>query len=427
MEQISRKYAKTTAEKQDLEEKIYALKKKMREDELNYQKDMDQLTIREEIAAKEALMNEYKMGTEERKDLEVEVYNLKKDLRKQEYDLAVYYGKLTLDQQATELEAMIAQYKEGTDARIDLEKELYDIQKTMLDRVVGGVLEALKNRYEEQRNLEKENVEASIKQWQDWEEAQTSAVQAQIDALDALTEAEDRQKEMGEKQRKVDSLQQQLQYENDEYNRKQLQDQLAAAQQELTDYQTKIQREDEKKSLEDRLKAIQDEAAAHEDQLNAQLDSIDKFYDDLESAAKLNAEAEKILMQSTQDQIIALLKQYAPDYNLTGQTLAEQMMNGFMAGLANTGTSIDTWFGSILASITSYQDQLAAAANAAADAYWANRAPAIANANAGTAQANALSGSNPVQLIVNFNQPIDKPSDAANALKDLLESMHLSN
>ncbi len=83
---------------------------------------MDQLTLREELAAIDAQIAGYKAGVQARRELEKERYALAKELQRQEYDLKVYYGQLTLAQQEQQLRLMINDYKKGTQARIDLEK-----------------------------------------------------------------------------------------------------------------------------------------------------------------------------------------------------------------------------------------------------------------------------------------------------------------
>jgi hypothetical protein len=424
LERIRKKYAKTTEEKRQLDEDIYKLRMQMRRDEIDYQREMDRLTLREEIAATEALLGAYKIGTEERKKLELDAYKLRKELEKQEFELAVHYGRLSLSEQAARLRAMIAQYRAGTQARIDLEKQLHDIQKTMVQNTIDGILAALEERYAAQRDLERETAEAGVEQWRRWADEQTKAIRAQIDALDELEQAEDRQAEEAEKRRKIASLEQQMAFESDADNRKKLQEQIAAAQEDLDAYLLRIQREDQRKALEAEIERIEEEAAAKEEALNEELNGIDAFYEELMKAANLNAEAQRMLTEGTQEEIIDLLKSYAPDYNITGRTLAEELMEGFIAGLESGGMSVEAWFGGIVDSFTQHQRELARLANEAADAFWASRGGGNADFGAQPSAA-AVTAVNPASsIVVNFYQPIEKPSDVTRALEDLLESMH---
>lgn len=76
-------------------------------------------------------------------------------------------------------------------------------------------------------------------------------------------------------------------------------------------------------------------------------------------------------MQSSQADIIDLLKQFAPEYNATGQSLGEQLVDGFMGKVGD----IETWFAKLTSGLTSgINSQLQMLANvgsAAADQYYA--------------------------------------------------------
>ena len=42
--------------------------------------------------------------------------------------------------------------------------------------------------------------------------------------------------------------------------------------------------------------------------------------------AALRAEAEKLILSQSQDELLSLLEQYAPDYDALGQTLGEKLL-----------------------------------------------------------------------------------------------------
>ncbi len=374
LERIRAKYAKKAADRQEIDEKLYALRKQLAEDELEYQKAMDQLTLREEIAAMDQMIATYKEGTSARRDLEKQRYEAQRELERQDYDLKVYYGQLTLQEQEAQLKQMIASYKEGVEDRIDLEKELYDLQQTIrqqnIDRLNGlsdAVVSALQARYEAQRETEEKTLNDSIQAWQDWGDQQVAAIQRQIDALDELTQQENDAEEEANKRRKISMIEQQLQYEQDIYNRRKLQEELSKAQEELDDWLVQKEREALRASLEKQIENVNDTVANEQENLQKKIDANNEYYEELEKEQSLQEEARRLLMQSGQEDIINLLKAYAPEYNATGQTLGDQLVDGFLQRVGD----IDQWFAGLTSGLTAYQQQLAGIATIAAEQYYA--------------------------------------------------------
>ncbi len=424
LERILNKYAKTNEEKEDIIEKLYSLRKQKAKEDLEYQKAMDQLTLREELAAIDAQLATYKAGTQARRDLEKERYALAKELQRQEYDLKVYYGQLTLKQQEQQLSLMLADYKKGTQARIDLEKELYDIQQQIrengisrIDSVADGIIQALSNRYAEQQRIETERLEESKENWKKWGDEQVEAIQKQIDALDELTKQEDKEEQERQKRRKVASLEQQLLYETDLYNQMKLQEQLADARKELDDWLRQQEREELKASLQEQINQVQQKVEAEQEKIDKQIEANDKYYEELTKEQNLQAEAQKLLMKNNQAEILNLLKNFAPEYNLTGQSLGEQLVDGFMGKVAD----IETWFGGLTAKFSQYQNQIASIATQAADEFY--RTHGIAREmQSGAAATAAVSTSSP-QITMIFNQPVESPTEIRREMERLTEQL----
>ena len=424
LERILNKYAKTNEEKEDIIEKLYSLRKQKAKEDLEYQKAMDQLTLREEIEAIDAQIATYKGGTQARRELEKERYSLAKELQRQEYDLKVYYGQLTLKQQEQQLALMLADYKKGTQARIDLEKELYDIQQQIrengisrIDSVADGVIQALQNRYAEQQRIEAERLEESKENWKKWGDEQVEAIQKQIDALDELTKQEDKEEQERQKRRKIASLEQQLLYENDLYNQKKLQEQLAAAKKDLDDWLRQQEREELKASLQEQISQIQQKVEAEQEKIDKQIEAHDKYYEELTKEQNLQAEAQKLLMKNNQAEILNLLKNFAPDYNLTGQSLGEQLVDGFMGKVAD----IEAWFGGLTAKFSQYQNQIASIATQAADEFYRTHGVA-AGMQTGAAATGAIAASAP-QITMIFNQPVESPTEIRREMERLAEQL----
>ncbi|HPR78868.1 MAG TPA: hypothetical protein PLR69_09730, partial [Candidatus Limiplasma sp.] len=232
-----------------------------------------------------------------------------------------------------------------------------------------------------------------------------------IDALDELSEAEDRESEDAEKKRKIASLQQQLQYEQDNYNRAKLQQQLTDAKNSYEDWQKKNAREDQKTALEKQIDAINARADTELSKLDDQQQAIEDAYAARLQTASLEAEAEKILMSNTQQQIIALINQYAPDYNATGQNLGEQLYQGFLGRVGN----IANWFTSFNTAVNNAQSAMATQAQNAASNFYSQ------------ANANGISTNNvTVNQTNQFYEPVETPSQTARRIQQANEELALS-
>lgn len=128
----------------------------------------------------------------------------------------------------------------------------------------------------------------------------------------------------------------------------------AEAQKDLNDTIKDMNRRHQKESLDDQENALESQyntdkdniekvAKANEDYYNSQIDNIKSFYEDKEKAANLDAEAQQMIVQNNQTEIVKLLKSYGEDYEMTGASLGER----FVAGLKKQMFSIEEIFDGI--------------------------------------------------------------------------------
>jgi hypothetical protein len=315
-------------------------------------------------------------------------------------------SRTTYEQELEYLTAIrdsMERYSLSAQDALDLEKRLLDVQAEIaardaesLDTLLDGILSALTNRYETMRDAELAILGESREAWEDWQESSTDAIQAQIDALDALTEAEDRAAQEEGYVRTIEKLQQALAYEQNDYNRAQLTAQLADAQAEYEAWLTQTAREDEKAALTAQLAAVAEKTQAELEALDEQADAINAAYDERLQAAALEAEAEKLLMNGTQEELLDLIASYAPDYNAAGQTLGEQLLAGFVEKVG----SVEGWTDTLNESIAAVQESLNAAMQEAADAFYGDHA------------ASAAGGITLIQQNT-FNTPVETPAETA--------------
>ena len=376
LERVLKKYAKTTDEKRELTERLYEVRKEKARADIDYRVALDQMSLREELKSLEKLMATYKKDTAARRELEQEVYEKKKELERQEYDLKVYYGQLTLAQQEANLKKMVAKYKAGTQERIDLEKQLHDVQRQIqdrnisdLDKLFDSTVNALKARYEEQKKLEEERIKESISNWKEWGDEQISAINDQIKALDELTKEEDRSEEERRRRKKIAALELQIQHERDAENQYKLSKQLAQEQDDLNKWLLKNERDDQKASLQEQIQTVNEMVSAEHEKLNAQLEANNKYYDELTKTKNLEAEAQKTIMESSQKDLLKLIKNFAPEYDALGKSFGERFVDSFSEQVKG----IEKWFSNFNSQIAASNERLAAEATAAADAFWKSR------------------------------------------------------
>jgi tape measure domain-containing protein len=237
----------------------------------------------------------------------------------------------------------------------------------------SAVLAALRRRYDAQKKLDENMLDAESKNLEKWKttqlkyindihdktvaaldketEEKVGAIQAQIDAIDAQKEAEDEARQDKEELDSIASLRAKLKTASDADEMISIQNDLN----ETIESRTRRLHENElevlKESLRSQIEAIQESAESKKDQLDAELKAqeenlttqydnekenlekrktnIDQFYADVESSASLAAEAQKIIMSQNQTEIATLLKTYGNEYEDSGKTLGERFFEGF--------------------------------------------------------------------------------------------------
>ena len=300
-------YGENTEARKKLEQQIYQLKIQMLDSELAYKKAMGDLTLQEEKSALEARIKSYTEGTEAYQEMNMRIFQLDKELAQSQRDHRKAMDDLTLEQEAALIQEQMRLFKNGAEEYNQLEEQLYGVRKAIrerdaqnIDAVADGVMEALRNKYEQQLKAEEDRLDESSKEWEAWGKAQTDAIDVQIKALDKLTKSEDRAEEEAEKLRKIAMLEQEIQYEQDGYNKEQLQKQLDAAREELAKWRTQNERDDAKEKLEEEKKEVAETVTAEQEKLEKQREEIQKAYDELLKEKNIQAEAEKLLLAGNQ-------------------------------------------------------------------------------------------------------------------------------
>lgn len=329
-----------------------------------------------------------------------------------------HMNEITFEEELAQLEALRGKHQMNAEEIMDWEEKVYDLQQEIrerdaesLDQLSDSVIDALENRYQAMLDGEIDRLEQSREAWQTWRDDSVRAVEDQIAALDQLATAQDREKQDAEELRKIEKLRQQIAYEQDDYNRAKLRQQLDQALESREERLARLELEDQKEALRAQIEEIEQAAESELAALGREQEAIEAAYADRMEEAALRAEAEKLILSQSQDELLSLLEQYAPDYDALGQTLGEKLLDGFARGAGG----VAAWFEDFSTRLAGAQAQMAALAQSAADTFYDGRRTAQA--------AQAAVPAVTVNQTVEFNQPVETPAQVARRMEEVNEAL----
>ena len=327
-----------------------------------------------------------------------------------------HMNEITFEEELAQLEALRQKHQLNAEEIMDWEEKVYDLQQEIrerdaesLDQLSDSVIDALENRYQAMLDVELDRLEASREAWQTWRDDSVRAVEDQIAALDQLAAAQDREKQDAEELRKIEKLRQQIAYEQDDYNRAKLQQQLDQALESREERLARLALQDQKEALRAQIEEIEQAADSQLSALDREQEAVEAAYEERMQEAALRAEAEKLILGQSQDELLSLLEQYAPDYDALGQTLGEKLLDGFARGAGD----VAAWFEDFGARLAQAQAGMAALAQSAADTFYQEREAAQTQAAAPVT----------VNQTVEFNQPVETPSQVARRMEEVNEAL----
>lgn len=327
-----------------------------------------------------------------------------------------HMNEITFEEELAQLEALRQKHQLNAEEIMDWEEKVYDLQQEIrerdaesLDQLSDSVIDALENRYQAMLDVELDRLEQSREAWQTWRDDSVRAVEDQIAALDQLAAAQDREKQDAEELRKIEKLRQQIAYEQDDYNRAKLQQQLDQALESREERLARLALEDQKEALRAQIEEIEQAADSQLSALDREQEAVEAAYEERMQEAALRAEAEKLILGQSQDELLSLLEQYAPDYDALGQTLGEKLLDGFARGAGD----VAAWFEDFHARLAQAQAGMAALAQSAADTFYQEREAAQTQAAAPVT----------VNQTVEFNQPVETPSQVARRMEEVNEAL----
>lgn len=374
---------------------------------------MNQLTYEEELKYLEDIAaSRSRLSDEEQQDLEERLVQAREDVRQERIDKDYQYlehqkalNAISLENEIAYLEKMRNTHQLNAEELASIDEKLFSAKQNLrnrdiasLDSMANGVIEALSNRYQAMLDTEQAQLEASKDRWQAWSDENVKAIQAQIDALDALLQTEDREAQDEKELKNIAKLQENIMFEQDDYARRQLQQQLEKA---MADREARLRKQalqDQKDALKKEMEAVREKASAEMDAIDKQKEATDEAYQERMKDSNLQAEAERLLMASGQDELLGLIAEYAPDYNLSGKSLGEKWMEGFYGAVSN----VEGFMNGLIESLSLVQAQAAQLALNSADAFY--------GAQQGTKEIN-------INNEYVFNVPVESPYDTARRIE----------
>ena len=100
----------------------------------------DELSLKDQLVGWENLQKRYKAGSEERKQIDREVYQLQNELVASTYQASIdwieeekYYNRLSTEEELAAYERMQSRYMEGSEERKKIDREVYTLRNQLVD------------------------------------------------------------------------------------------------------------------------------------------------------------------------------------------------------------------------------------------------------------------------------------------------------
>lgn len=331
-----RNLAKINDEKMDLEVEIYKLRKQLIEDYIDSEKEL--LDIRTENS--ERWIQEQRLSSKEQE----EAYDRIIAYHKEYLDKMVADERLSLEQKdkiwREEVNTIKDYQRQIREIRIESANNVYEALKSALVKQADSLQEIEENAINKSlESLEKAKNKriAAIKEEYD---ARIKAIEGELKALDDAQEQKSRMEEDEEYEKKKKRLEDLIAYEHDAITRSSYEKELAKLNADYKKTLDKREYEDKKEALQDEKNNLKEEETAKLDSVNAKYDkdkeylnkrlkAIQANYDKERELADKNAQIMLLNTERYQNEIINLLKKYGDEYELLGTTWGERLVDAF--------------------------------------------------------------------------------------------------
>lgn len=316
-----------------------------------------------------------------------------------------------------------------------------DAQMAHLDATADAEHEALEARYDAQQKYH----DNYMKMLDAEEKAEIAKYQALIDAIDAEQEAEDEAKRIARDAAKIAELQAEVnRAKNAKFRaiaQKALEEEIAKQAEEARKRERAAQKEalkaeidnieeqyDEKRDLEkERMEQIKEQYDAEKKALDAALAAQraawSSHYNTLLSEENLQAEARRLLLEENNEEMIALLESYNPQWYNAGRSFGELFVEALGVQMDNVEALINQ-VASLAQNRLDWIKAQVAEMQSVSGVTASDVASSISSSSGGVATLSSIlqgSGFSSTAVYYNqtleFNQPIQSPSDVTYAVR----------
>lgn len=355
--------------------------------QIDYKKNLDKISAEEEIEMYEYALKHLAKINDEKMDLEVEIYKLRKqliedyidaekealDIRTENSERWIEEQNLSAKEQEEAYERIIAYHKEYLDKMVaderlsleqkdkiwreevntikDYQKQIRDIRIESTNNVYESLKDAIIKQADNLQEIEENAINKSIESLEKAKNKRIEAIKeeynARIKAIDdelrALEDAEQQKSRIEEDEdyeKKKKRLEDLIAYEHDAVTKSSYEKELAKLNSEYQKTLDKRELEDKKTALNDEKNRLKEEQEARTESINSKyekdkqyldkrLKAIQDNYDKERELADKNAQMMLLNSEQHQDEIINLLKTYGNEYQLLGTSWGEKLYDGF--------------------------------------------------------------------------------------------------
>lgn len=371
-----KRYAKTQDEKMELTTKVYELKKELQQAELDndrelieYMVSMDKISKQEEIEKYEWELANLAKTAEQKRELEVKIYELRKELNEEtteklkeqankerkilnqktedykryiedqknlrgaEYDVKDqevdlnkiidlhrnYLNQIMKDERYS-LEERESIYREELDIIRDYEQQKRDARVSSVNDTVSQLKSAITKQIEEIEKVDEEAIKKNIELVEEWKNtridaineeynARIEAIQKELDALDEAEQQKTRDEEDAEYEKKKLRLEQLIAYEHDATTKANYQKELDKL---VAEYQKTINKrvlEDKKEALKEQQELLKEEQSSKTDAIKEEAEKQKEQYETQLDNLKEYYDKQKEMAQETAEKMLLNVKQ----------------------------------------------------------------------------------------------------------------------
>ncbi|MDR0979509.1 MAG: hypothetical protein LBL91_06320 [Lachnospiraceae bacterium] len=365
------RYAKTQDERQELTTKVYELRKELQNKELNdytaqieYERELGRISAEQEIERYQYAYNNYAKTQEQRRELELKLYQLRQqldadtlekmkeqaekerkllnqktsdyedyikeqknlkgaeyDVKEQEADLNKiiklhrnYLEKLTQDERYS-LEERESIYKEELDIIASYEEQKRELRVQAINDTVSQLKSAILKQIDETQKADEEAIQKNIDLIEAWKNTRIDAIneeynariktiQDELNALDKAEEERNRQEEDSEYERKKRRLEELVAFEHDQTTKLNYQKELEKLMQEQQKTINSRELEDRKEALKNQESLLKTEQQGLVNAIEEQADKEKNAYQSQLEEIKEFYDSQKSIAQDTAEKML---------------------------------------------------------------------------------------------------------------------------